>query len=526
VAAEKKMQNRVYGFTALLLVIGLSITFGMILGGRLGAPQIVLAGPELDPIQLAPAATSGPDVGFADTVEVAIPAVVGVVSSKRATPEDDPHAGLDDPFFRRWFGEPDDDEERQRPDMGPRVGSGSGFVISPDGYIFTNNHVVDGYEKIEVMMQTGVTYDAKVVGTDPSIDLALLKVDAGDDDLPTLPLGDSEALRVGEWVIAIGNPLNFEQTVTVGVVSGKERRLPSLPTDSGVVSFIQTDAAINFGNSGGPLIDSRGNVVGINTAIRRANFAEGIGFALPINQARSVMEQLRQTGSVRRGYIGIRMNQNDIDQTTAEYYGLPDPNGVIVSEVTPKGPAAEAGLKVGDIIREVDGHKIKNNLDLIGRIASHQPGDKVKLDVYRSGESISMRATLGDRQEGLDADSRTRRALGGEPVEEQEPRQSVRLGLTVENPDARTLERLGFEPDQAGLIITDVAFGSDAADRGIQSNLLIVAVNETPTPNVASWEAALDELEPGSPVKLDVVAMGPGGPQPFYFFLRTPGSSD
>jgi len=521
------MQNRVYGFTALLMVIGLSIVFGMILGGRLNAPQVVLAGPDLDPIQLAPAATSGPDAGFADTVERALPAVVGVVSSKRATEADDPHAGLDDPFFRRWFGEPDDGEERQRPDMGPRVGAGSGFIIAPDGYIFTNNHVVDGYEKIEVSLQTGVTYEAKVVGTDPSIDLALLKIDTDGDELPTLPLGDSESLRVGEWVIAIGNPLNFEQTVTVGVVSGKERRLPSLPTDSGVVSFIQTDAAINFGNSGGPLIDARGNVVGINTAIRRANFAEGIGFALPINQARSVMEQLRQTGSVRRGYIGIRMNPNDIDQTTADYYGLPDPNGVIVSEVTPNGPAAEAGLQEGDIIREVDGHKIKNNLDLIGRIASHQPGDEVRLDVYRGRESVRLQATLGDRQEGLDADRRTRRAPGGAPIEEEEePRQSVRLGMTVENPDARALERLGFEEDQAGVVVTDVAFGSDAADRGIQPKLMIVAVNERPTPNVSSWEAVLDELEPGSPVKLDVVSMSAAGSQPLYFFLRIPGSGD
>ena len=520
------MQNRVYGFTALLLVIGGSIVFGMILGGRLNAPPIALAGPDLAPIQLAPAASGGPSTGFADIVEVALPAVVGVVSSKRGTAEDDPHAGLSDPFFRRWFGIPEDGEDPPRVDPGPRVGAGSGFLISPDGYILTNNHVVEGYEKIEILLQDGKKYEAVIIGTDPPIDLALLKIDTEGRELPTLPLGDSEALRVGEWVIAIGNPLNFEQTVTVGVVSGKDRRLPSLPTDSGVASFIQTDAAINFGNSGGPLIDASGNVVGINTAIRRANAAEGIGFALPINHARSVMEQLRQSGSVRRGYIGIRMNQNEIDETTAEYYGLPDANGVIVSDVNPGGPADDAGLEDGDIIREVDGHAIKDNLELIRWISSRQPGDEVQLKVFRDREMLTLVATLGDRERGLAQEGINPGSTGGGPDIDEEPRQSIRLGLTVENPDDRALEGLGYESDQPGVLITHVAFGSDAEDRGLRGDLLIIAVNDTPTPNVSSWEAALDELEPGSPVKLDVLSVTNLGPQALYFFLRLPEEED
>ena len=521
------MQNRVYGFTALLLVIGGSIVFGMILGGRLNAPPVALAGPDLAPIQLAPAASGGSNVGFADIVEVALPAVVGVVSSKRGTAEDaDPHAGLSDPFFRRWFGVPEDGQDPPRVDPGPRVGAGSGFLISPDGYILTNNHVVEGYEKIEIHLQEGKKYEAVIIGTDPPIDLALLKIDTEGRELPTLPLGDSDALRVGEWVIAIGNPLNFEQTVTVGVVSGKDRRLPSLPTDSGVASFIQTDAAINFGNSGGPLIDASGNVVGINTAIRRANAAEGIGFALPINHARSVMEQLRQSGSVRRGYIGIRMNPNEIDETTAEYYGLPDTNGVIVSDVNSGGPADEAGLEKGDIIREVDGHEIKDNLELIRWISSRQPGDKVRLKIFRERSVLTLVATLGDRERGLAQDGVNPGSTGGGADIEEEPRQSTRLGLTVENPGDRALEGLGYKADQPGVLIIGVAFGSDAEERGLRGDLLIIAVNDTPTPNVSSWEAALDELAPGSPVKLDVLSVTNLGPQALYFFLRVPEEED
>jgi len=522
------MQNRVYAFTALLAVIGASIVFGMILGGRLNAPPVALAGPDLAPIQLAPASAGGGiDVGFADVVDVALPAVVGVVSSKRGTAEDaDPHSGMDERFFRRWFGAPEGGEDPPRVDPGPRVGAGSGFLISPDGYILTNNHVVEGYEKIEILLQDGKKYDAQVIGTDPPIDLALLKIDTEGEELPTLPLGDSDALRVGEWVIAIGNPLNFEQTVTVGVVSGKDRRLPSLPTDSGVASFIQTDAAINFGNSGGPLIDARGNVVGINTAIRRANAAEGIGFALPINHARSVMEQLRQSGSVRRGYIGIRMNQNEIDETTAEYFGLPDTNGVIVSEVNPAGPADNAGLEDGDIIREVDGHKIKDNLDLIQQIASRQPGDKVRLKVFRDRELVSLVATLGDRQRALDSETVSPLSSGGGSDVEDEPRTATRMGLTVENPNDRTLERLSYEPDQPGVLITTVGFGSDAEERGLRTDLLIVSVNDTPTPGVSAWEAELDKLEPGAPLKFDVLRMTNAGPQALYFFLRMPEEDD
>jgi serine protease Do len=315
------MSERTRGLVALLAVIGVSVVLGMILGGKLSAPQVAFAAPETSSLSLLPASTvSKPGtVDFADIVERAIPAVVAVTATQvdGGVPSAENHPFFNDPFFRRFFGDPEgegegeDDGERPRPR--PRIGEGSGFIIAPEGYILTNNHVVENSDSVEVSLDNGRTLVAQVVGADPSIDLALLKVEPRDGNLPALPLGDSDDLRVGEWVIAIGNPLEFDQTVTVGVVSGKGRRVPLRSTDFAVVSFIQTDAAINFGNSGGPLLDARGNVVGINTAINRQFLAEGIGFALPINQARAVVEQLRTRGYVKRGFLGITMNRAQID---------------------------------------------------------------------------------------------------------------------------------------------------------------------------------------------------------------------
>jgi serine protease Do len=307
--------------------------------------------------------------------------------------------------------------------------------------------------------------------------------------------------------------------VTVGVVSGKERRVPLPSTDSGVASFIQTDAAINLGNSGGPLLDARGNVIGINTAIRRQNFAEGIGFALPINQARSVVEQLRERGEVKRGWIGITMNDTGIDETVREYYGLPDANGVLVKTVAKRGPAARAGLEVGDVFRAVDGDDVRDNLDMINKISSHQPGEKVALNVFRSGRSVDLKVTLGDRDEGI------RQEFGLDspeirPGREAEPEASSGLGLTVQSLSRRSRDRLGLGQEQQGVVVTRVDFESEADAKGLRPTMVIVAVNDKPIENVLQWERLVGGLRPGAPVKLDIVP--PGGETVFYFFLRVP----
>jgi serine protease Do len=509
-------------FVSLLAVIGLSVVFGMVVGGKLNAPQVALAVSPETPLQLAPATVAAQPVvrGFADVVEAALPSVVRVTSSslpdrEEETPQDQP---FEDQLWRFFFG-PDAPDPRRSPHNEPRIGEGSGFVISADGYILTNNHVVEEADQVEVAFQDGREFRATVVGTDPPIDLALLKIDAGTGErLPALPLGDSERLRVGEWVIAIGNPLEFEHSVTVGVVSAKQRRIPVGSTDTGVVSFIQTDAAINFGNSGGPLLDAGGNVVGINTAIRRANYAEGIGFALPINHARGVIEQLRERGFVRRGYIGISMNPNGIDAAAREYYQLPDAHGVIVEEVTEGGPAERAGLQRFDIIREVDGSMVRDNGDLISKVASKQPGDEVKVKVLREGKLRSFSIILGDREEGL------RAAVGdGSPRPDDEPREeeSGGLGFTVENitPDLR--ERLDLARQTRGVVVTNVEFNSDAADKGIVPTMIISAVNDEPVRNVAEWDEAMEQVKPGEAVKVSGTDFR-GRPRPFSVYLRVP----
>jgi serine protease Do len=377
---------------------------------------------------------------------------------------------------------------------------------------------VENFERIEVTLQDGREILATVVGTDPRIDLALLKIDVGNEQLPSLPLGDSDQLRVGQWVIAIGNPLEFEHTVTVGVLSAKQRRVAIGETDAGVVSFLQTDAAINFGNSGGPLLDAQGNVVGINTAIRRENLAEGIGFALPINNARNVMEQLREHGHVKRGWIGISMTSQGIDDAAREYYGLEDTNGVIIESVTRGGPAAEAGLERFDIIRKVDGQPVRDNLDLISKIASRQPGDGVRLDILRDGRSRTIRVTLGDRDEGL-AD---REISSRSDREEPEGAESTGLGFTVEPLTPMLRNRMELGDDVAGVLVTDVEFESEAADKGITPWSIVNAINDRPVRDLGDWREALDRLEPGDVVK--VSGLDPRA-NPFSVYLRVPASA-
>jgi serine protease Do len=531
------LQDRGYGFVALLAVIGVSIVFGMILGGKLNAPGIALAAPEVaaSPMQLAPASTvSSPVLDFADIVERSLPAVVAVTSTHLhsddgggdddggGSPGPESHPFFNDPFFRRFFGDPQDRGDTPSPH--PRIGEGSGFVISPDGFILTNHHVVEDSDVVDVTLQSGKAYRATVVGADPSIDLALLKIDTAGAALPTLALGDSGSVRVGEWVIAIGNPLDFDQTVTVGVVSGKGRRVPLGSTDFAVVAFLQTDAAINFGNSGGPLLDARGNVIGINTAINRQFLAEGIGFALPINQARAVVEQLRERGFVRRGFIGITMNRNGLDDAAREFYGLPDAHGVIISAIQENGPGERAGLQPGDVIRKVDGEQVEDNFDLVSKIAGHEPGDEVRLEVFRkpspseSGRTVKVPVTLADREEGMASLGGGERRERPEAPPEREVHEAHGLGLTVETLDDALRSRLGLESDQTGVIVTDVKFGSPAASKGLEPNMVITALNERSIRDVSDWRDALERMKPGSSVKLDVLA----GSQVVYFFLKMP----
>ncbi len=502
------MNNRAFGMVALIAVVAVSVVFGMVLGARLTPPRVIHADTSpasfarSAPLQLAPAQTKAAGAtSFADIVETSLPAVVGVTNTQLVDEEQASEDERNEPFFRWFFGRPEEQENGPRRDN-RRQGSGSGFVVSPDGYILTNDHVVADSSRIQVSLQDGRTVDATLVGADPAIDLALIKIDAGDKALPVLPLGNSKELRVGEWVIAIGNPLDFEQTVTVGVVSAKERQVPIGETDLGLAQFIQTDAAINFGNSGGPLLDAAGNVIGINTAIRRGNMAEGIGFALPIDQARSAMEQLLSTGEVQRGFLGISLG-NDIDRRAAEFYGLPDERGALVEQVTPDQPADRAGLRRGDVIRKVDGSIVRNNRDLIRKISARFPGDEVELEVVRDGRTIEKTALLMDRKESTRGRRGNPFESRPEPEPEEEPAESTGLGVTVENLTRTMRERLGVGDGVRGVLVVSVEYDSPSADADIVPNTLITAINDQPIEDVDAWNDVIGSLEPGAVIRVD-----------------------
>lgn len=500
------------GFVSLLLVIGVSVVLGVIIGGKLNAPPVAHAAPKHQPIKLAPV-HNGTVVGvdFADVVENSIPAVVGVTTTRHGARRSSGGShqqfdgqGEQEDFFRRFFSNPSPGNEPE-----PSVGEGSGFIISSDGYVLTNHHVIQNADRVRVALADGQTYNAEVVGSDPSIDLALLKIDAGTRYLPTLPLGDSDAMRVGQWVLAIGNPLEFEHTVTVGVVSAKGRRVPISGTDDGVARFIQTDAAINFGNSGGPLLNAAGNVIGINTAIRRSNFAEGIGFALPINHVRQVIDQLREFGEVRRGYIGIRMTGEGITQEVVDYFGLESAEGVLIDEVIADGPADDAGLRRDDIVRKVDGVAIKDNSDLVWQISSVQPGESVRLEVLRDGKIRKITVQLADRDEGLRVSGK-RRPVPRQPEPENE---FEGLGFTI-----RELPDKSRNAGLKGVIVSRVEIDSQAFEKGLRRDTVIASINGVQIHNVEEWQAIAENLEPGSSVRLGAVANG----SRFSIFLRVP----
>ena len=516
------MKSR-YGFAAMLAVVGFSIVLGMVLGARFDSPPSANAA-KTDPGSLQVSRSTGPAptaaVDFSEIVDRSIPAVVSVNNTQiDSSPQGE--ARGDDPLFRFFFGDPEERRDRSRPPQ-RRMSSGSGFLITPDGYILTNNHVVEGATKLEVTLDDGDKYVAEVIGTDAIIDLALIKIDPEGKTLPTLPLGDSDSLRVGEWVIAIGNPLELDHTVTVGVVSGKGRNVNIGATVGPLARFIQTDAAINFGNSGGPLLDSRGRVVGINTAILRnggpfnSALIEGIGFALPINEAWGAAQQIRETGEVKRGYLGVTMNVGGLDERAQEYYGLPDPNGVIIDRVAPDGPAEKGGVKAGDIIRKVDGEVVQDNEDLLVKVAGKRPGEKVELELFRKGKTVKTSVVLAVRPTDPAAFGRET-PQGGQP--EAQPKS---LGFRVAPIDERMRQHTGMDESVTGVMVRDVDPDSDAAERGLSTGMIIQSIDDRPIENLSDWNVALRDVEPGQVVKLGLWLPGDASRS---MFVRAPEES-
>jgi Do/DeqQ family serine protease len=425
----------------------------------------------------APAVVAqAPQGSYADVLTRVTPAVVTVRASRR-TREAQQFPFMDDPALRELFGER---FRQQAPRSEERVerGLGSGVIVSADGYILTNHHVVDGAEEIRVELNDGRTLQAKVVGTDQPSDLAVLKVEVA--GLPVLPLGDSDKARVGDVALAVGNPLGIGQTVTSGIISAKGRTTGL--SDGSFEDFIQTDAAINRGNSGGALVNAAGELIGINSQIFSPTGGNiGIGFAIPSNMAKDVMGQLIKTGRVRRGMLGV--NIQNVTADLAASLGLSQARGAIVSGVQAGGPADRAGVKRGDIITAFNGTPVNDNNTLRNAVARTQPGGVATLTVAREGREQQLRVTLGE----LPVDS-----ARGEREESSGAREDAGgLGLNVQPVSPALVQRFNLKGAGAGLVVTDVAQGGAGAESGLRPGDVIEEVNRQPVRTVAELQAAL-----------------------------------
>jgi len=405
---------------------------------------------------------------FSDLAEKVRPGVVNIQVVKTVK-----NAGFGGPFpFRTPFGDffgPFSDENPHR--SPEQQGVGSGFVISSDGYILTNNHVIDDATQIKIKLADGKEYDAKVVGRDPKTDLALLKAE-GASDLQPLQMGDSDSLKVGNWVVAVGSPFGLEQTVTAGIVSAKGRVIGSGPYDN----FIQTDASINPGNSGGPLLNTEGQVVGINTAIfSQSGGNVGIGFAIPVNMAKEVVPQLEEKGHVTRGWLGVGIQK--ITPELAKSFGLKDEKGALVSQVVKGGPADKAGIQSGDVIVEFNGNKVSESNDLPRMVAPLAVGKSVSLKVLRGGNVVDREVKIGQLEEQKEevADSSTRKPLG----------------MTVQNITPEIAKGLGLK-SETGVVVASVVPGSPAAKADIRSGDVIQQVNKKPVKDVEDFKQKIE----------------------------------
>jgi serine protease Do len=452
-----------------------------------GAPEI----PEAQAVTAAPAGVAKVPLSFSELAERVKPAVVNISTSKTFKGRgrgNAPFGGspFGDDFFDRFFGDMPRREFKQR-------SLGSGFIISNDGYIFTNNHVVEQADKILVKTSDGKEYEAKVIGTDPNTDIALIKIKA-ENSLPVAEIGDSEKVKVGEWVIAIGNPFGLDATVTAGIVSAKGRVIGAGPYDN----FIQTDASINPGNSGGPLFSMEGKVIGINTAI--VAHGQGIGFAIPISMAKSILADLKTKGKVTRGWMGISVQ--DITDDIARNLNHKSKNGALVSDVFKGDPADKAGIKIGDIITEINGKPIKDTHELLLIIAGLQVGQKMVIKAIRDGKEMSFQVTVGERREDITQAGVEKSGKGhfGIATQEITPDIAKQLGISKE-----------------GVIVTDVQPGSPADEVGIQPQDVIVQVNRVKISSMKDYNREIIRAAE----KKSVTLLIKRGRSSFFVALRT-----
>jgi len=452
-----------------------------VLGGVavVAALQFPLLGRETPPapqfnVQSAPISREARGVtSYAPIIKKAAPSVVNIYSKRtvREHPMMDPFP--DDPFFRRFFG-PDFERKNRRMRPHKEQSLGSGVIVSPDGYILTANHVVEGADDVKVALATGgKEFTARIVGTDRPTDVAVLKVDA--KDLPAITIADSDKLEVGDVVLAIGNPFDVGQTVTMGIVSALSRGGFGI---NGYEDFIQTDAAINPGNSGGALVDVEGRLIGINTAIvSESGSYQGVGFAVPINMARRVMERIISGGKITRGYLGVF--PQDVNPGLAKAFNLADQSGALVGDVVPNTPAEKAGIKTGDVIVEFNGKKISdaNNLRLL--VSQTAPDSAATVKLLRNGKEKTATVTLAELRDQAQNQDEQRNGVG----KDKQNSADALDGVTVTDLDRRSRRQLDIPANVHGALVTDVDSDSNAAEAGLQRGDVIVEINHQAVQN-------------------------------------------
>ena len=450
--------------------------------------------------QAVPSHSRGAPESFADLADLVSPAVVNITTSTMVErPSMGP--GLEGtPFedFFNEFGPPG--EGGPRPDTGPQRSQalGSGFVISEDGYIVTNNHVIQGADEIEIEFFSRDRLPAKVIGTDPNTDIALLKVES-EEPLPFVSFGDSDQMRVGDWVMAMGNPLGQGFSVSAGIVSARNRELSGTYDD-----YIQTDAAINRGNSGGPLFNMDGEVIGVNTAILSPTGGSiGIGFSMAANVVTDVVTQLREYGETRRGWLGVRIQ--DVGDDVAEAMGMEDARGALVTEVFDDGPSKDAGIEQGDVILSFDGTEVADTRALVRKVGATAVGKEVPVVVFRDGQTETLRITLGRRE---DAERTTPVAATPE-----ETSQADILGMTVSAITPELREQMSLPDNAEGLVITDVAADSEAAEKGLRVGDLITEAGQKPVTSTADLESRITEAREAGRKSLLMLLRRDGNPR-------------
>jgi len=491
-------------YTVVAFLFGLGLASGMGWTRSTYALPTVEDTPQVSAAAVAPARDLS--AAFVNLAHTVTPAVVRIQSRLPAQADEQQVPDI----FRRFFDVPRGGQgQGESPPSQGQLAGGSGFIFSPDGYILTNNHVVEGADQILVYLPDRRYFQAKVIGADPYTDVAVIKIDAG-TPLPTMSLGNSDNVKVGEWVLAIGNPgfgssTQLDYTVTAGIVSARGRGLGLLQDELyndpkygpskapyAIENFIQTDAVINPGNSGGPMVDLDGQVVGINSAIAsRTGYYVGYGFAIPINLARRVMEDLVKYGHVQRPLIGV--NIADVAAEDAQKYKLPRVSGVLVQDVTPKGPS-DGKLEPEDVIVAIDGQPVGYASELQARVAEHHPGDQLKLEVYRKGNAnnpIQVTVKLGEAP----INDRTAKTATAEVHAED------RLGINVQPLDDQLAQRLGYQK-AGGVVISAVAQASPADQRHVPVGFKLMKVNDTPVSTPAEVRRALEKVKGGDIVSL------------------------